>query len=95
MLVQGITQADFDSWKHHPVSKVILRFYRDKKDIMEQAAIQQWIAGVMTLGDQALRGQIIELDELSNMPFEALIEFYGEDKEERFGATKTIEDDTR
>jgi len=78
--VKGISKADYQSWRHNPVSQVMLRFLADKRAYLERSAIDQWISGGLSLqADQTIRGQIIELFEIENMPFDALVDFYQEE----------------
>ena len=79
----GIGESDFASWKHHPVSKVFLKFLADKRSFLERTALGEWIAGNLSLQmDQTIRGQIIELFEIENASFEQMKAFYEEQQEE-------------
>lgn len=83
----GISKHDLQSWRHHPVSKVVLRYLKEKREFIERAALDQWISGSIELSNaQVMRGQIIELAELENLQFEALAMFYEVEKEEEFEA---------
>jgi hypothetical protein len=80
--VWGITAQEFAAWRHHAVTKVFRQYLRDKRAFIERVAIDQWIAGALSLqADQTMRGHIVELAELSDLPFEAIYEFYKEDQE--------------
>lgn len=88
--VRGITKADVQSWKHHPVSRFVLGYYEDKRAFIERAAIDQWISGKLSLqGDQTLRGQIIELIEAAEISFEGLQAFYSEENDFANGGEAT------
>lgn len=90
--VHGITKADFQSWRHNPVSKVVLRYLTDKRAFVERSALDQWIAGSMSMmADQTIRGQIIELLEIEQLPFEAIFNFYSQED----NATETDQDSAR
>ena len=79
--VRGITPHEFSAWRHHAVTKLFLQYLRDKRAFIERAVLDRWISGALTLqADQTIRGQIIELAELSDLPFEALQEFYREEE---------------
>lgn len=83
--VNGITEQDFNLWKHQPVSKLVFRYFADKKKFIQEAALEQWFAGLISLGEknaECLRGQIIELAEHSELPFEAIVSFYYQEEEE-------------
>lgn len=90
--VHGITESDFQSWRHNPVSKVVLQYLSDKRAFVERSVIDQWIAGSMSLmADQSLRGQIIELIEMHQLPFEAIFNFYSKEDD----GTEANQDPTR
>lgn len=94
--VKHITESDFQIWRHHPVTKVVLGFLTDKTQFLERAALDQWLAGTLSLqADQTVRGQIIELNEVAEMPFGMLAEFYGTDQEKEVNAAQIVEDDGR
>ena len=75
--VRGITAQEFAAWRHNPVTRLYRRYLADKREFIERAALDQWLSGALSLqADQTIRGQIIELVELSDLPFEAIYEFY-------------------
>jgi len=79
--VRGISAQEFAAWRHHPVTKVFRLYLEDKRAFFERTALNQWVNGDLTLyGDEGrtIRGQIIELIELADLPFEALVAFYQE-----------------
>lgn len=81
--MKDISESDFQIWKHHPVSKIFLRYLADKRAYLERAALDAWIAGSLSLQmDQTIRGQIIELFELEHISFEAIEAFYQEQIED-------------
>src|SRR6267154_2680186 len=85
----GISKEDYQGWKHDQVSKVVLKFLADKQKYLKEAALESWVAGSKSFADcnQTVRGQIIELDEVINLPFEALIEFYRKEEDDETEAT--------
>src|SRR5690348_4215602 len=87
LTVKGLTELDYNSWKHHPVTKIVNQFIADKKNFIERTALEQWINGGRDPDTdlKTLRGQIIELTELHEMPFMALEVFYGPDSEKEIG----------
>ncbi len=80
MTVHGITRDQFNLWKHDPVSKLLWAFLTDKKAFLTASATEQWLSGSSAFTDinQAVRGQIIELGELIDIPFEIIEAFYQE-----------------
>lgn len=87
-----ISKSEYQEWRHHPATKDFLQFIRDKRDFLKAAALDQWVNGVESFANcnQTVRGQIIELDELAELPFEAISEFYRKDDD-----TETLEDGSR
>lgn len=78
-----MTREEYNEWRHHPVSKVFLKFLRDKKEFLTQAMMDQWLDGneVFDRTGQTVRGQIIELGEIADMPFEQISEFYKQEED--------------
>lgn len=76
--VQGLTEAEYQAWRHHPVSKLLLSYLKDKRAAVGDAVSQAWIS-TGEPPDKTLRGQIIEMEEIENLPFAAFIAMYGDD----------------
>lgn len=67
------------------MSKVFFQYLNDKRQFITDAAMERWVSGALSLlEDSGLRGQVVELLEIENTPFEALENFYQseEDAEE-------------
>jgi hypothetical protein len=79
----GISKEDYQGWKHDQVSKVVLKFLSDKQEYLKQAALESWVAGSKSFAEcsDTVRGQIIELDEMINLPFDAMVEFYKKEED--------------
>jgi hypothetical protein len=54
---------------------------------MKFMALEGWISGSKSFASDTVRGQIIELNEIIELPFEALVEFYRKEEDE---ATTTV-----
>jgi hypothetical protein len=77
----SITKEQFGLWKHEPVTKWFLEFLNAKKEFLKSAALDEWLAG--KAWPEAIRGQIIELEEIANVDRSAILAFYGiEEKED-------------
>lgn len=76
----SITKEQFGLWKHDPVSKLFFNYLTNKRAFLKHAALEQWVAGSQSFSDcnQTVRGQIIELEEIIELPFEAIEAFYQE-----------------
>lgn len=75
-----ITKEQFGLWKHEPVTRWFFDYLLNKHAFLRSTALEQWVAGSQSFADinQAVRGQIIELEEICNLPWEAIEEFYKE-----------------
>lgn len=75
-----ISKEEYQEWRHHPASKVFLQFLRDKQEFMKAAMLEQWIGAsdAFAQNNQTVRGQIVELGEIIDLPYEAIEEFYKE-----------------
>lgn len=76
----NISREEYQEWRHHPVSKIFLQFLLDKQAFLKAASLDQWLGGADSFAscNQTIRGQIIELGEIAELPFEAIDEFYKE-----------------
>lgn len=85
----GISKEDYQGWKHDQVSKVVLKFLADKQEYLKQAALASWVDGSQSFADcnQTIRGQIIELQEIIELPFEAMCEFYRKEEDNEAAVT--------
>lgn len=79
-----IKREEYQRWRHDPVSKFFLKFLTDKQIELKAIALESWVNGSQSFGDcnQTIRGQIIELQEIAELPFEAIEEFYKDTEEE-------------
>lgn len=75
-----ISKEQFGLWKHEPVTRWFLDYLINKRAFLKSAALENWLAGSKSFGDinQTVRGQIIELEEICDLPFEAIEAFYKE-----------------
>lgn len=74
----NVTREQYNLWKHDPVTKVLLQFLTDKRKYLIDFASEQWVGGSNSFAEmnQTVRGQVIELGEIVELPFEAIEEFY-------------------
>lgn len=88
-----IEREHFQSWKHHPVTKVFFQFLRDRKESLIRESSLQWLNGseLFDRENQVNRGRALEAIELSEIEYEMIKAFY--EKEE--DGTETSEDDSR
>lgn len=73
----GIGEAEFNNWKHHPVTRCYLQMLLDWRETELLQVIQAWEAGRITLaGSDEARGLRNGLLIAANPDFETAIEFY-------------------
>jgi len=72
-----ISKEQYGLWKHEPVTSVFLKYLADKQAFLKKTAQEMWLDGQEP--SQAIRGQIIELQELIDLPFEAITALYEEE----------------
>jgi hypothetical protein len=85
--LEGIAEADFQSWKHHPVSKVYLQFLTDYRAMLLRDLLGRWEAGELTIEtEKEIRGRTITLAELVELQFPSIQKFYQEEENEATSA---------
>lgn len=72
-----MTKEQYGLWKHEPVTKWFFDYLVAKQNFLKKTAQEMWLDG--TEPSQAVRGQIIELQEMIDLPFEAIEAFYQEE----------------
>lgn len=78
--IKGVVEADYQGWRHHPVSKVVLQYLKDYHLAMKEEA-WHYLLGARSgkldpehLGE--ISGRAKAAWELADLPFEALVAFY-------------------
>lgn len=72
-----ITKEQFGLWKHEPATKWFFDYLINKRAYLRSAALEIWLADPSKLSE-TVRGQIIELDEIADLPWDAIEAFYQE-----------------
>ena len=72
-----ITKEQFNLWKHEPVTKYFFDYLVNKRAFLKSAALDMWLSDPKNLSE-TLRGQIIELEEVTELPWDAIEAFYQE-----------------
>lgn len=81
--LDGIAEGDFQSWKHHPVSKIYLQYLVDYRAILLRDLLGRWEAGELTLEtEKEIRGRTLTLAELVELQFPSIQKFYQEEENE-------------
>ena len=84
--LNGVTEHDFQSWKHHPVSKVFFRYLLDFAEQLRRdqlAKIENSDEALSPKEQGEYKGRINTVTELADIEFDHLVAFYPiEDEEE-------------
>ena len=83
--LNGIQERDFQNWKHHPVTKVVMRYLLD----YEQQVAERGVHVLRTAAEApdqfrlgVFQGEINTLARVAQLQFADLIEFYPAEEEE-------------
>lgn len=77
-MLREIKPQDLASWRHHPVSRLLLQFLADYRDERLREAIGAWFDGALVpLQEAEGRGRALLADEIIALRHEDLLRFYG------------------
>jgi hypothetical protein len=69
---------EFQGWRHHPVSRLVLQFLEDYRDARLLEALDAFWSGTLgPLQEQELRGRARLADEIVALAWEDILRFYG------------------
>ena len=77
----ALTKEQFGLWKHEPVTQWFFDYLINKQAFLKSAALEMWLSDPKSLSE-TVRGQIIELEEMIELPYDAIEAFYQERKED-------------
>ena len=80
--VLGVTEADFNAWKHHPVTIAFRQYIIDYRRALIDYHLAKWEANVLDEGDDEARGRVIGLQEIAELEFSHIALFYKEPNDE-------------
>lgn len=70
--------SEFQQWRHHPISQVVLAFLSDRRDDLYAQAFEAFLAGGLSaLADGEYRGRYMACEELLNLQWRQVCDFYG------------------
>lgn len=93
MSIEGLTKDDFQVWKHHPVSKLYLKYLGDYRAMLLRELLERWEAGALTLDtEKEIRGRTLTLADLVDLQFASIEKFYSEEENE--GTTSQVQSET-
>lgn len=76
--MDDIAQQDYQRWRHHPVSAVVLRYLDDYANTLVSGVVDAFLEGSLIKGahDEA-RGRVKLCRELSTLSWSEIRQFYG------------------
>lgn len=89
--VLELTEAEFQQWRHSPISQAFLLFLAHRSESLTRTAAEHYLAGNLGAVEQRdpLRGRIMELRDLCIVKLADIQRFYGvEPKASRDNASK-------
>lgn len=79
----AISETDYNTWKHHPVTQVLHRYLLDYAGELRRGLVERWEAGTLILSDEKeFRGRVLTCSELAELSFESIRVFYEGEKTE-------------
>ena len=76
--VRDLGDQQFRSWRHHPVSQVVLHYLEDYRRELLLGLQQRWLGGSLELRDEREgRGRALLAEELVDLEWSAIEAFYG------------------
>lgn len=77
----SIGEQDFHLWRHHPVSKVVLQYLADYREVLRREAMDRWESGALRLVDeQEMRGRVLAVTDMIDLAHESIRSFYEGEK---------------
>lgn len=87
--VGGVTEADYQQWRHHPITKMFRAYLDDYHQDIVAGAATAWLSGNLELPTaDELRGRALTVQEIADLPFSAILEFYRQQKAAEGGDEK-------
>ncbi|MDO8534868.1 MAG: hypothetical protein Q7S17_09035 [Xanthobacteraceae bacterium] len=75
----GIGATEFNTWKHHPVTKAYFQYLLDQRADIKGAAVEAWEGGKLSLAiADEMRGVSNTLKRAAEPDFAELVKFYDE-----------------
>lgn len=75
----GIGETEFNTWKHHPVSKAYFQYLMDQRGDIKAAAVEAWEGGKLSLAiADEMRGCANTYKRNAEPDFAEIVNFYAE-----------------
>lgn len=76
-VVNDISDSEFSQWRHHPVTRIVLRLLADQADLYKLEALAAFMAGNLTaLQEHETRGRVMQANEMVQLQRNEILGFY-------------------
>ena len=86
-LLTGLTDQDYQQWRHHPLTAAYLLYLGDQIDAFRTAAADLLESGALSPQGEVIRGRILTLRDLQNLSLDAIQNFYRQETQAGDAAT--------
>lgn len=81
--INEITEANFNSWRHHPVTKLVMDFCAQKRGQIADQVLEMWANGTESeTSREELRASWRTLAEFEQLQFAHLLQHFKPDQED-------------
>ena len=78
-LLADLQDPDYQQWRRHPVSLVVLHFLADQSASLQAVTLHSWIQGALSLqNEQVIRGRVLALNDVLGLEWAAIQRFYAD-----------------
>ena len=82
--INGITESDFNGWKHNPVTKMFHQFLLHYAGSLEEGHLMRWRSGETEQGkEDECVGRVLTLNEMAELEFASIVDFYNPETEQQ------------
>lgn len=92
--VREITAQNFNSWRHHPVTKLVMEFFELRANLIKDQALEQWVNGTETEVARAESRSAFRVNlDFINLQFDHLLQAFNPPTEDDGEPTPLLGDD--
>ena len=78
-IADGIGETEFNTWKHHPVTRAYFKYLMDQRADIKAAAVEAWEGGKLSLAiADEMRGVANTYKRNAEPDFAEIVKFYAE-----------------
>jgi len=86
LVMEGISEADFNAWKHHPVSRLVRRYHQDmERQLAEHqiAVLRNAVAAMSDLEQGEYKGTINTWKAAAELEYATIADFYPTEEQQQ------------